>query len=150
MDNKTCLNLNPQIFKRSSQGWIVTLGSFVDVWSDIVINNRTVGHLTSMTTIYRWGYSIFQLGIGFGWPLLYGLPEPVLRCDSTNFNELVNQYGLDGGVKPLFDAGFPTAEVRYCVCVKHLLHRPVPPNYCLVDNKCSLSSLEVLPKKENC
>ena len=46
-----------------------------DIVGDFVLNNRTLGNLgDDYTVVYTYGFW-FSYGIGFGFPLLLGLPE---------------------------------------------------------------------------
>ena len=65
-------------------------------------NNRTLGNLGDVTVVYNYGF-LFTYGIGFGFPLLLGLPEDKKSCGRDDFVNTIAQYDLQGGVTPLLD-----------------------------------------------
>lgn len=54
------------------------------MYSDVLINNRTLSNLGGLTTVYRYGFIVFY-GIGFGFPYLLAMPNPILECNSKDF-----------------------------------------------------------------
>lgn len=93
------------LIKRVTQGWAIVVGSWKDIASDWVINNRTFNNFGGDATLYSYGF-LATYGIGFGFPLLLGLPEKNLDCDSYDFHALVQQYGLDGGIGGYYDSAY--------------------------------------------
>ena len=88
--------------KKDSQGWSIIFGSYKDIYSDWVINSRSVTNFGGINTIYNYGF-LFFYGIGFGAPLLVGHESSTLHCDSNTFLGLINKYGLGYGVGKYFD-----------------------------------------------
>ena len=84
------------------QGWSIVVASWKDILSDYVENNRTLGNLGDVTVVYNYGF-LFTYGIGFGFPLLLGLPEDKKSCGRDDFVNTIAQYDLQGGVTPLLD-----------------------------------------------
>ena len=82
------------------QGWSIVLASWKDILSDYVANDRTLGNLGDMTVVYNYGF-LFTYGIGFGFPLLLGLPDDKKSCGRDDFLNTLAQYDLQGGVAPL-------------------------------------------------
>ena len=66
-----------------TQGWSIVFGSWKDILSDYVSNNRSVTNFGGAATLYKYGF-LGAYGVGFGFPLLFGLPEPTLREDTIN------------------------------------------------------------------
>jgi hypothetical protein len=103
-----------KVFKRVTQGWAIVIGSWLDFYSDIVINNRTLGNFGSFTNIYIYGGKAFY-GVGFGFPLLLGLPEDKLKCGSKDFLKTIDEYKLNNGLNDLFASGLPISAVKSIV-----------------------------------
>ena len=92
--------------KKRSQGWAILVGAAKDIYSDWLINNRTkfdatggvfgVGNIES-PVLYSYGF-LATYGVGFGGPLLAGLPDDEVSCGSADFVNLVGKYGLEYGV----------------------------------------------------
>lgn len=80
-----------KVFKRVTQGWSIVVGSWLDLYSDFVINNRSLGNFGSMTNIYVAAGKGFY-GVGFGYPLLLGLPEDKLKCGPEDFLKTLDKY----------------------------------------------------------
>jgi len=93
-------DLTLTVAKRVTQGWSIVLASWKDILSDYVENNRTLGNLGDMTVVYNYGF-LFTYGIGFGFPLLLGLPDDTKSCGRDDFLNTLAQYDLQGGVAPL-------------------------------------------------
>lgn len=72
------------------------VASWYDILSDYIINNRTFGNL-DMTVLYKWGF-IASYGIGFGYPLLLGLPDDTKDCGAQSFQDLLADFELDNGI----------------------------------------------------
>jgi len=88
------------VAKRVTQGWSIVIASWKDILSDYVENDRTLGNIGDMTVVYNYGF-LFTYGIGFGFPLLLGLPDDKKSCGRDNFVNTLAQYDLQGGVSPL-------------------------------------------------
>jgi len=93
-------DLKLTVAKRVTQGWSIVLASWKDILSDYVANDRTLGNLGDMTVVYNYGF-LFTYGIGFGFPLLLGLPDDKKSCGRDDFLNTLAQYDLQGGVAPL-------------------------------------------------
>lgn len=93
-------DLTLTVAKRVTQGWSIVLASWKDILSDYVANDRTLGNLGDMTVVYNYGF-LFTYGIGFGFPLLLGLPDDTKSCGRDDFLNTLAQYDLQGGVAPL-------------------------------------------------
>lgn len=100
-----------KIFKRVAQGWSIVVGSWLEIFSDILIFNRTKNHFGGMTTIYNYGVKGFY-GVGFGFPLLLGLPESDLDCNEEDFYLLTSKYRLANGLKDLMASGIPVPAIQ--------------------------------------
>ncbi len=100
-----------KIIKRVAQGWSIVIGSWLEILADILIFNRTSGHFGGMSNIYNYGVKGFY-GVGFGFPLLLGLPESNLPCGESDFHYLVNRYHLGKGVKELIVSGMPISSIQ--------------------------------------
>ena len=55
------------------------------------------------------------LGFGFGLPLFDEAPKPFLTCGRTDFEELVKEFGLEGGLQPLIDDGARPKKLKSIV-----------------------------------
>ena len=86
-------------FLSRTQGWSIIVASLKDIYSDILINNRTLANLNadnnSRDLFFQYGF-LGSYGIGFGAPLLVGLPDEFLDCGQYTFHNLVDKYGIDG------------------------------------------------------
>ncbi|TRY75001.1 hypothetical protein TCAL_04944 [Tigriopus californicus] len=82
--------------KRITQGWSIVFASWKDIYSIYLFNNRTLSTVTT-SDLYIYGF-LGSYGIGFGYPLLLGLPKANLPCDSHSFSTLLDRYGLSYGV----------------------------------------------------
>jgi hypothetical protein len=103
-----------KVFKRVTQGWAIVIGSWLDVYSDFVINNRSLGNFGSLTTVYANSGKGFY-GVGFGFPLLLGLPEDKLLCGPQDFLRTLDEYQLTGGLADLFAGDAPASAWRSVV-----------------------------------
>merc|ERR1711936_392529 len=86
--------------KLVTQGWSIVIASWKDILSDYVENDRTLGNLGDMTVVYNYGF-LATYGIGFGFPLLLGLPDDKKSCGRDDFVNTLAQYDLQGGISPL-------------------------------------------------
>jgi len=93
-------DLTLTVAKRVTQGWSIVIASWKDILSDWVENDRTLGNIGDMTVVYNYGF-LFTYGIGFGFPLLLGLPDDTKSCGRDDFLDTLAQYDLQGGVAPL-------------------------------------------------
>jgi len=112
-------------YKSWSQGWSIIWASWLDIASDYAANNRSLrafggtvenddGTLSVVTndlsqTVFDYGFLGFY-GVGFGAPLILGLPDENLSCGSYDFQNLVDSYGLSHGVSgyfPSYDSSLP-------------------------------------------
>ena len=82
--------------KKKSQGSSIVLASWGDILGDYIANDRTFGNLGDMSVIYNYGFLGFY-GLGFGLPLLLGLPSGTLDCDSSDYLRAVQSYGILSG-----------------------------------------------------
>ena len=46
------------------------------------------------------------LGLGFGLPLIIGIPKTILTCGRQDFEDLIEDYGLQRGLQPLLNEGY--------------------------------------------
>lgn len=115
-------DLRLAVAKRVTQGWSIMLGSWKDILSDYVENNRTLGNLGDYNVIYNYGF-LASYGVGFGYPLLLGLPEDQLDCDANNFVNTLNKYGLQGGINGLLASGASKAIAASLIAEFDLLVR---------------------------
>jgi len=93
-------DLTLTVAKRVTQGWSIVIASWKDILSDYVENDRTLGNIGDMTVVYNYGF-LFTYGIGFGFPLLLGLPDDTKSCGRDDFLNTLAQYDLQGGIAPL-------------------------------------------------
>jgi hypothetical protein len=103
-----------KVFKRVTQGWSVVIGSWFDIYSDFVINNRSLGNFGTYPNIYAYGGKGFY-GIGFGFPLLLGLPDDKLKCSSADFLETLAKYKLTNGLNDLLASSLPISAIKSIV-----------------------------------
>ncbi len=69
------------------------VGSVVDVFSDLVVNNRTLTNIGGIITVHRYGFILFY-GIGFGFPYLLGIPSPTFSCSSKDYLQALKLFGV--------------------------------------------------------
>ena len=75
-------------------------------------NNRTLGNLNGdFSVVYNYGF-LFTYGIGFGFPLLLGLPEDKKSCGQDDFVNTLAQYDLQGGLSPLLNRCASPADIQ--------------------------------------
>jgi hypothetical protein len=55
------------------------------------------------------------LGLGFGLPLILGLPENVLTCGRRDFEDLIEDFGLQQGLQPLLNKGYSKRDLKSIV-----------------------------------
>ena len=53
--------------------------------------------------------------MGFGLPLFEEAPRPFLTCGRTDFEELIKEFGLGGGLQPLINEGKSPKELKRIV-----------------------------------
>jgi len=88
------------------------VASWFDVISDIIINERVPGNLKGdMTVVYNWMF-LWNYGVGFGFPLLLGLPDDTKDCGSIQFRETMREYQLDQGLAVLLNRGATVDDLR--------------------------------------
>jgi len=104
-------DLKLTVAKRVTQGWSIVLASWKDILSDYVENMRTLGNLGDMSVVYNYGF-LFTYGIGFGFPLLLGLPEEKKSCNRFDFLDTLAEYELDRGVAPLLARGASPSDIQ--------------------------------------
>jgi len=104
-------DLKLTVAKRVTQGWSIVVGSWKDILSDYVANDRTLGNLGDMSVIYNYGF-LFTYGIGFGFPLLLGLPDEKKSCGRHEFLNTLAQYDLQKGLTPLLYRGAALADIE--------------------------------------
>jgi len=104
-------DLKLTVAKRVTQGWSIVVGSWKDILSDYVANDRTLGNLGDMSVIYNYGF-LFTYGIGFGFPLLLGLPDEKKSCGRHEFLNTLAQYDLQKGLAPLLYRGAALADIE--------------------------------------
>ncbi len=100
-----------KVVKRVAQGWSIVIGSWFDILSGYLL---TTGPINNAISIYTTGVKGFY-GVGFGFPLLLGLPEETLSCSVHDFHNLLNQFKLTYGLRELFSSGIPFVSVRSVV-----------------------------------
>jgi len=93
-------DLTLTVAKRVTQGWSIVIASWKDILSDYVDNNRTLGNFGDQSVVYNYAFLGFY-GIGFGFPLLLGLPDVKKSCTRDEFANALSQYDLQGGISPL-------------------------------------------------
>jgi hypothetical protein len=103
-----------KVFKRVTQGWSIVVGSWLDLYSDFVINNRSLGNFGSITNVYVSAGKGFY-GVGFGFPLLLDLPEDDLKCDSADFLRTLDKYQLTDGLGRLFASSLSISAIKSIV-----------------------------------
>lgn len=81
------------LLKKKSQGWSIVVGSWADVAGEWLQNRRTIADFGGIATLYIYGFMAFY-GLGFGLPLLLGLPKPYLSCGPSDFLEVLEEYEL--------------------------------------------------------
>lgn len=64
-----------------------------------------------MTVIYNYGF-LFTYGIGFGYPLLLGLPDDTKSCGRDDFLDTLSEYGLEHGVSYLLQQGVSASDIQ--------------------------------------
>lgn len=64
-----------------------------------------------MTVVYNYGF-LFTYGIGFGFPLLLGLPDDTKSCGRYDFLDTVDEYELGHGVSHLLNRGAAPGDVQ--------------------------------------
>lgn len=94
-------DLQKKVLLRVTQGWSIVIASWKDIISDYVSNNRSTSDFGGPATLYKYGF-LSTYGVGFGFPLLLGLPDDTLSCDSYDFVKLAEDYGLSYGVASYF------------------------------------------------
>jgi len=104
-------DLKLTVAKRVTQGWSIVVASWKDILSDYVANDRTLGNLGDITVIYNYGF-LFTYGIGFGFPLLLGLPDQEKSCGRHDFLDTLAQYDLQNGLAPLLYRGAALADIE--------------------------------------
>ena len=77
-------------------------------------NNRTLGDLGTIDVVYNYAF-LANYGVGFGFPLLLGLPDDTKDCSSYDFSNALKEYQLDGGVSGLLYQGASVEDVRSVV-----------------------------------
>ena len=88
------------------------MASGFDMYSDWVINDRTFSNIGGdMTVIYNYVY-LGSYGIGFGFPLLLGLPDDTKNCGARDFIEVMAEYQLDQGIDSLLKRGGRVKDLR--------------------------------------
>jgi len=93
-------DLTLTVAKRVTQGWSIVIASWKDILSDYVDNDRTLGNFGDMSVVYNYAF-LGAYGIGFGFPLLLGLPDDKKSCTRDDFANALSQYDLQGGMAPL-------------------------------------------------
>ena len=80
------------------------------------------------------------LGLGFGLPLLFGLPETVLTCGRQDFEDLIKDYGLERGLQPLLNEGYTKRDLKSIVKEVSILF---PSKLRCIDEYKNLESMKV-------
>lgn len=104
-------DLTLTVAKRVTQGWSIVIASWKDILSDYVENDRTLGNLGDLPVVYNYGFLAFY-GIGFGFPLLLGLPDDRKSCGRHDFVDTLAQYDLQGGISPLLHRYASPADIQ--------------------------------------
>ena len=55
------------------------------------------------------------LGVGFGLPTILEAPETIMTCGRQDFDDLIEEFGLKGGLQPLFDGGHSKEKLKSLV-----------------------------------
>jgi len=107
--------------KRAAEGLSIMAGAVTDVWSDFLVNHRTISKVWEQcmkgdcTQLYN-HLEIYSYGLGFGLPPL--LPSgtlSVLTCGREDFEEVLNEFDLQRSLQPLFDDGRTPKAVKNIV-----------------------------------
>jgi hypothetical protein len=80
------------------------------------------------------------LGLGFGLPLLLDLPENILKCGRQDFNDLIEDFGLERGLQPLLNKG-QTKEAL--ISIVEEIAVMLPTKLSCIDESKNLASLKV-------
>merc|ERR1712037_566920 len=91
------------------------------------------------TTLASYGVT-YSYGLGFGLPLLLDLPSNILECGKQDFEDLIEDYGLDRGLQPLLNKG-QTKEALLTVVEELALLLPCKMS--CIDEEKNLESLKV-------
>ena len=70
-----------------------------------------MGNLGDITVIYNYGF-LFTYGIGFGYPLLLGLPDDTKGCGRNDFLDTLDDYQLGRGISNLVYQGASPADIQ--------------------------------------
>lgn len=111
-----------KVIKRVAQGWSIVVGSWLDILSDYLTSDTSSGTFGVVSNIYSFGVKGFY-GVGFGFPLLLGLPEETLSCSVDDFYNLLNRLKLKNGLRELFSSGMSIVSVRSVVSEFDILVR---------------------------
>ena len=79
--------------------------------SDYVANERTLGNMGDMTVVYNYGF-LGCYGVGFGFPLLLGLPSDTKSCGREDFLAALEEYQLKKGISGLIYKGASATDAR--------------------------------------
>ena len=90
----------------------MAIASAFDIYSDWVTSNRSLGNVRGFGFLYRSMYIGAGQCIGFGFPLLLGLPAYNLECTPQDWLDTLEQFKLQSGLTPLFESGLTSTEVR--------------------------------------
>ena len=88
--------IGKSLTKSITQGWSIVFASWKEIYGIYKTEEKTLSTLTP-ADLYTYGF-LGTYGVGFGFPLLLGLPERQLSCGAYDFTSLVDRYGLAGGV----------------------------------------------------
>ena len=95
-------------------------GSVPDIWSDVILNNRTLRELSGVGQptlnthhLIMYNYANIALnGPRFGLAALLELQDEALGCGGADFAELLHSYGLGGGVSAFLQPTVSELEGR--------------------------------------
>ena len=114
-------DLTSFVIQRKSQGWAIITASWADVYSRYFSNDQTLYKLYkkaieegNFETLSSYGF-FYSYGLGFGLPLIIGLPETVLTCGRQDFEDLIEDYGLERGLQPLLNEGYTARDLKSIV-----------------------------------
>ena len=139
-------DLTSFIIQRKSQGWAIITASWADVYSKYFSNDQTLYQLYKKAieegdfeTLSAQGF-FYSYGLGFGLPLILGLPENVLTCGRQDFEDLIEDYGFERGLQPLLNEGYTKRDLKSIVKEFSIL---LPSKLRCIDEYKNLESMKV-------
>ena len=139
-------DLTSFVIQRKSQGWAIITASWADVYSRYFSNDQTLYKLYkkaieegNFQTLSNYGF-FYSYGLGFGLPLIIGLPETVLTCGRQDFEDLIEDYGLERGLQPLLNEGYTQKDLKSIVKEFSII---LPAKMRCIDEYKNLESMKV-------